>query len=148
MTDIFTSDLFTPPKEQVPDLYKQYRQILTTLLDKHAPINSKYMSQKPPAPWMTPKIIQSKRLRLYLERVWRTSRLFLDRSCYTGQCHLCNRQMSKAKSDYYENMVANNSATPKQLRKCINQILQRRPAPFLPTHASIKSVCNSFFKSF
>ena len=72
----------------------------------------------------------------------------LDRSRYTRQCHLCNQQMSKAKSYYYENMVANNSATPKQLWKCINQILHRRPAPSLPTHASIKSLCNSFSSHF
>ena len=40
-------------------------------------------------------------------------------------------------------MVSNNSATPKQLWKCINQILHRRPAPSLPTHASsIKSLCH------
>ena len=97
---------------------------------------------------MTPEIIQSKRHRRYLERVWRKSRSSLDRSRYTWQCHLCNRQMSKAKSYYYENMVANNSATPKQLWKCINQILHRRPAPFLPTHASIKSLCNSFSSHF
>ena len=123
MTDIITSDLVTHPKEHVSDIYKQYRQILKTLLDKHAPAKSKSVSQKPPAPWMTPEIIQSKRRRRYLERVWRKSRSSLDRSRYTRQCHLCNRQMSKAKSYYYENMVANNSATPKQLWKCINQIL-------------------------
>ena len=133
-TDIITSDLVTHPKEHVSDLYKQYRQILKTLLDKHAPIKSKSVSQKPPAPWMTPEIIQSKRRRRYLECVWRKSRSSLDRSRFTRQCHLCNRQMSKAKSYYYENMVSNNSATPKQLWKCINQILRKRPAPSLPCH--------------
>ena len=121
MTDIITSDLVTHPKEHVSDLYKQYRQIPKTLLDKHAPIKSKSMSQKPPAPWMIPEIIQSKLHHRYLERVWRKSRSSLDRSRYTRQCHLCNQQMSKAKSYYYENMVSNNSPTPKQLWKCINQ---------------------------
>ena len=72
MTDIITTDLVTHPKEHVSDIYKQYRQILKTLLDKHAPIKS--VSQKPPAPWMTPEIIQFKQRRRYLERVWRKSR--------------------------------------------------------------------------
>ena len=148
MTDIITSDLVTHPKEHVSDLCKQYSQILKTLLDKHAPIKSKSGSQKPPAPWMTPEIIQSKRRRRYLERVWRKSRSSLDRSRYTRQCHLCNSQMSKPKSYYYENMVSNNSATPKQLWKCINQILHGWPAPSLPTHASIESLCNSFSSHF
>ena len=86
MTDIIMSDLVTHLKEHVSDLSKQYRQFLKTLLDKHAPIKSKYMSQNPPAPWMTPEIIQSKRRRRYLERVWRKSRSSLDRSRYTRQC--------------------------------------------------------------
>ena len=144
ITDSITSNLVTHHKEHGSDLYKQYRQTHKTLLDKHAPIKSKYVSQKPPAPWMTPEINQSIRRRRYLERVWRKSRSSLDRSRYTRQCHLCNRQMSKAKSYYYENMVSNNSATPQQVWKCINQILHSRPAPSLPTHASIKSLCNYF----
>ena len=69
MTDIITSDLVTHPKEHVSDLYKQYRQILKTLLDKHAPIKFKFVSQKPPASWMTPEIIQYKRRHRYLEYV-------------------------------------------------------------------------------
>ena len=142
MTDIITSDLVTHPKEHVSDLYKQFRQILKTLLDKDAPIKYKSVSQKPPAPWMTPGIIQSKRRHRYLERVWRKSRSSLDRSRYTRQCHLCNRQWSQI------TMVSNNSTTPKQLWKCINQILHRRPAPSLPTRASIKSLYKSFSSHF
>ena len=45
-------------------------------------------------------------------------------------------------------MVANTSATPNELYKCINQILHRWPAPSLPTHASIESLCNSFSSHF
>ena len=45
-------------------------------------------------------------------------------------------------------MVSNNSATPKQVWKCINQILHKRPAPSLPTHTPIKSLCNSFSSHF
>ena len=45
-------------------------------------------------------------------------------------------------------MVSNNSATPKQLWKCLNKILHRRPAPSLPTHASVESLCNSFSSHF
>ena len=122
MADITTSNLVTHPREHLSELYKQYHQILKTLLDKHAPIKTKYVSQNPPAPWMTPGIIKFTQRRRYLERVWRKSRSSLDRSRYTRQCHLCNREMSKAKSHYYENMVSTNYATPKQLWECINKM--------------------------
>ena len=111
MTDIITSDLVTYPKEHVTYLYIHYHQILKTLLDKHAPIKSKSVSQKP---WMTPERIQSKRRCRYLERVWRKYRSSLDRSRYTHKRQPSKWQMSKVKLYYYENMVSNNSATPKQ----------------------------------
>ena len=90
LTDIITSDLVTHPIEHISDLYKQYLQILKAMRDKHAPIKSKSVSQKPPAPWMTPEIIETKRHRHYLERVWHISLPSLDSSRYTRQCHLCN----------------------------------------------------------
>ena len=118
--------------------------MLKALPNKHAHVRSKSVLQKPPAPWMTPEILQSKRRRRYLERVWRKSRSSLDRSRYSKHCHYCNRQMVNAKSDYYTNMVSNNSESPRQLWNGINQIIHRRPAPSLPNHVSIKSLCDSF----
>ena len=56
--------------------------------------------------------------------------------------------MAKAKSEYYTNMVSNNSESPRQLWNCIHQILHRRPAPSLPNHVSIKSLCDSFSSHF
>ena len=141
MTDILTSDLVTHPKENALDLYERYRQIHKTLL---AHIKYKYVSQKLPAPWMTPGMIQSRRRRL--EHVWRNSRSSLDRSRHSRQCHLCFREMAKAKSNYYENIASNNSATSQQLWKCINQISQRRPVSFLNMHQS--SHCMTFCSLF
>ena len=78
------------------------------------------------------------------ECVWRKSRSSLDLSGYSRRGHQCNREMAKAKSDYYENMVSNNSSTSQQLWKCINRILHMQPAPSLPAQASIKSVLPLF----
>ena len=89
---------------------------------------------------MTPEIIQSKRRSRYLERVWPKSRSSLDRYA-TRRNVIYVSEMKKAKSYYYETMVASSSAAPKQLWKCFNQSLHRRPAPSFSTHAS-------FIKSF
>ena len=69
------------------------------------------MSDKPPAPWMTPEIQTSKRHRHYLECVWRKLCASLDISRYSRQCHQCKRHVTTTKSEYYENMVSNNYAT-------------------------------------
>ena len=78
--DILKSDLIIKPKGHLSDLCGQYYQVLKSLFNKQAPVRSKSISQKPPAPWMSPEILRSKRRRRYLERVWRKSRSSLDRS--------------------------------------------------------------------
>ena len=66
--DILKSDLIRDPKGHLSDLCKQYCDVLKALLNKHTLITTKSVSQKPPAPWMTPEILQSKRRCRYLER--------------------------------------------------------------------------------
>ena len=101
-------------------------------------INTNSASQKnPPAPLMTPGILQSRRRRRYLERVWRKSLSHLDRSRYSKQCNYCNKQMAKAKTDYYTN--TNNAENPRQLWNCVNKIVPRKPPPTLSNHVSIKA---------
>ena len=148
--DILKSDLIRDPKGHLSDSCKQYCHVLKALLNEHAPITTKSVSQKTPAPWMTPEILQSKRHRRYLERVCRKSRSPLDRSRYSKQCHYCNTQMAKAKSDYYTNMVSSNVENPCQLWNCINKILHRMPTPTLSSLVSIKSLslCDSFSSHF
>ena len=99
-------------------------------------------------PWMSIEIIIAKRRRRYLERVWRRSRFPLDRSCYTKQLHLCNRMMSKSKSDYYTSLLSNNSANPRQMWNSVNKILHREKSKPLPDHTSLDTLSSSFSKFF
>ena len=103
---------------------------------------------RPPSPWMSLEIIIAKRRRRYLERVWRRSRSPLDRSRYTKQLHLCNRMMSKSKSDYYTSLLSNNSANPRQMWNSVNKILHREKSKPLPDHTSLDTLCSSFSKFF
>ena len=96
----------------------------------------------PPTPWMTPEIMKAKTLRHNLERTWRRSRTHLDRSRYKQQCHLCNRMMTKAKSKYLADVIAENSDNPRRLWNSINNILHRIPPPALPEFTSVKSLCD------
>ena len=70
--NISESELIRYPKGHLSDSCKRYYHLLKALLNNHAPITTKSVSQKPPAPWMTPEILQSKRHRRYLEGVWRS----------------------------------------------------------------------------
>ena len=58
--DILNSDLKIKPEKEHPKLCKQYDTILQTILDKHAPLLTKTVSERPPTPWMTQEILKAK----------------------------------------------------------------------------------------
>ena len=142
--DIQNSDLIKNPKSDLSALIDQYNLTLKNILNKHAPLKSKYVSEKPIAPWINPHIVTLKRERRRLERAWRKSRSAYDRSRYTRQCHLCNRTMATAKADFYSNIISENSDDPRKLWKTINSVLHRKPTPSLPDHDSPDLLCQKF----
>ena len=77
------SDLITDPKHSVAELYNQFHKTLESLLDRHAPLKTKTVSQKPQNPWRTDEIAVAKRNRRQIERVWQRTRLPTDRSKYS-----------------------------------------------------------------
>ena len=86
--------------------------------------------------------------RRYLERVWRRTRSPLDRSRYTKQLHLCNRMMSKSKSDYYTGLLSKNSANPRHMWNSVNKILHREKSKPLSDYTSVDTLCSSLSKFF
>ena len=92
------SDLKTKPEKELPKLCKQFDTILQTILNKHAPLLTKTVSERPPTPWMTQEILKVKVRHRRLERVWRRTRHRHDRPRYRVQCNLCNIIMEKAKA--------------------------------------------------
>ena len=136
-SDILSSDLINKPEKDLSALCQQYDSALSSILDKHAPVSA-------PTQWMTPEIMKAKTLRRNLERTWRRSRTHLDRSRYKHQCHLCNRMMTKAKSKYLADVIAENSDNPRRLWNSINNSLHRIPPLALPEFTSVKSLCDHF----
>ena len=137
-------DLIKNPKSNATELTQQYDSVLSTLIDFHAPLATKKISPKPANPWMTPAILASKRHRRYLERVWRRYPTALNRSRLSKQIHLCNRQLSEAKSAHYSKIIAEDFGDHWSLWQAFNEILHRCPKMCLPDHSSIAALPNTF----
>ena len=145
--DILDSSLIKNPKNELHDLCDQYTSVLTSLLDKHAPLQTKKVVEKAPTPLMTSKLLDCKRSCRELERRWR-SRSGYDRSKYRNYRNLCNRLMTEAKSQYFSNLIDENSENPRRLWDTINKILHRTPAAALPESNNVKFLCEHFAKYF
>ena len=68
----------------------------------------------------------------------------LSRLRLTEQTHLCNRQMSIAKSAHYSQIIAGNSGDHWSLGKAFNKILHCCPKMHLPDHSFIGALTNTF----
>ena len=97
--------------------------------------------------FMSLEIILAKRRRRYRERVWRRTRSSIDRFRYCNQLHLCNRMMSKSKSDYYTSLLSKNSDNPRHMWNSVNKILHREKPKPLPDHTSLGIHCAALFLS-
>ena len=146
--DIKNSDLIRYPKTNATELALKCDSVLHTLINLHAPLITKKTSIKPPNPWMTPAILASKRYHRYHERVWRRNSTVLNTSRLTRQTHLCNIQMSKAKSAHYSKIIAKHSGDYGSLWKAFNKILHGCSKIHLPDHSSIATLANTFSSFF
>ena len=77
-----------------------YNTCLRQVLDHHAPLVTRTVTDRPSAPWMTLEVKQAKVERRNVERKWRQSGLTVHREIYTKQRNLVSNLISEAKKDY------------------------------------------------
>ena len=66
--DILSSPLVTSPAQDIETLSRQFDTVLSELLDKHAPLQTKCITLRPHAPWYTDELRTVKRERRRCER--------------------------------------------------------------------------------
>ena len=117
--DIMNSPLMTSDDaHDVTVLVDQYNSVLSSLLDKHAPLRKCVVTLRPAAPWYTDYINGEKRERRRLERRWRDSGLTVDRETYVHQCKAVNERIFLSKMKY--TLVL--SRTTNQIRGTCSQL--------------------------
>ena len=77
--DLTSSDLIVNPATTANELYTQYHETLTSLLEKHAPMKTRKVTSKP-CIFTTDELLRAKRTKRRLERVFETLQNALNRS--------------------------------------------------------------------
>ena len=70
IADLSVSLLATNPSNDLEHLVDLYNVTLRDIIDKHAPIKKKKMTERPLVPWYNKDIQAAKRHRRYCERIW------------------------------------------------------------------------------
>ena len=124
-----------------------YNTCLRQLLDRHAPLVTRTVTDRTSAPWMTLEIKQAKVQRRLTERKCRESGLAVHREIYVKQRNLVSNMISKAKKDYLCHKIVN-CGTSRELFHLRSQMMGKFGDTMLPSNISPESLPGNFNEFF
>jgi hypothetical protein len=111
-----------------------YNQVLSELLDKHAPLQEHSFTVRKNSPWYNSEIGDAKRARRKAERLYRRTNLTVHKEIfYEAQQHVTNL-IESAKRKYYSTKV-DEAADQKALFKIVDSLLHRKHEIKLPSYS-------------
>ena len=114
------------------------------MVDKHAPVQSKFVTLRPNTEWFSDELRASKIQRRRAERKMRKSNLEVDRQIYREHCAFTNKLLQKSKADYYSNKIFEIGNDHKKLFKLANNLMGNTDPVTLPSHQTEFELANRF----
>ena len=102
-TDIENSDLRPNQERSLEESVTQYNDVLGDLLEKHAPLTTKWLTIRPAAPWVNDDILSARKDRRRMERRWRLSSLTIDREIFMNQRYIVKKMLYTANAEFNAN---------------------------------------------
>ena len=115
-SDLAATDLCRNPPEALEDLAKYYNGTLKVVLDKHAPLITRSIKERPRVPWFNEEIKMAKRERRKEEKRWRRTKLDSDLAAFKVKRNATTALMNKARREFYTNFIGEHS---KIKRSCL-----------------------------
>ena len=108
--DILSSELLSTNSSDLNSLCSRYDDVISAIVDKHAPLVTKTITVRPNSPWYTDDIGVEKSTRRRFERRWRRTLLPEHRLAYVAQCKLVKGLVLNAKTKCYSNLISESSS--------------------------------------
>ena len=124
-----------------------YNTCLRQLLDRHAPLVTRTVTNRTSALWMTLEIKQAKVQRRLAERKWCESGLAVHREIYIKQRNLVSNMISKAKKDYLCHKIVN-CGSSRELFLLSSQMKGKFGDTMLPSNIFPESLPDKFNEFF
>ena len=126
------------------DLISQYQQDLTQVLNLVAPEKTKLFVEPPLIPWMNQEILNSKKRKRKLEKLWRKTTLTVHYEMYRLEKTNMQSLIAKSKTSHYRTKIEECSGNQGLIFKLISHLQNIKAKPTLPSHENINDVCNTF----
>ena len=125
-----------------------YYSVLSSLVNKHAPLVLLKPCSRSTVPWFNRDISNAIRERRRCERIWRRTRCESDRSHFVTQRNYVQLLIRRAKLSHYSNFVSNSTCNAKSVWPAIRSLLCRKKSPILPSHVSKSDLPSAFAEHF
>ena len=117
-----------------------YNDILTKILDQHAPIKKKSVPNQKRVPWLTEAIREEIRKCRKMERIWRHDRENLDRyRDFCSQCRLVSNLLFVAEKEFYRSNLHKHHGYIKQVFKLCDCLLGQKKNNYSPPDLTTKN---------
>jgi hypothetical protein len=136
ISDISQSTLITDPPANLDDLVFCYNSVLSAILEKHAPLQTKTVHTSRSNPWFTPALQAIKTAHRRLEKNWKSFKTTSNLRALRTATNLYHRSILAAKRLYHSNLITANQSNPRKLWQTINSILHRNPPKPVPSNPS------------
>ena len=133
----------------VDKMIEQYDKYLSDLLDKHAPKNNIYVSDRPLNEWMTDDILTLKVICRKTGLIWRKTCIIINFDIYYYSCKAVKMAISKRKSELMEQRVIDCEGDQKKMFSLIHSLLGSKKNTVLPEYISsftLASTINMFYR--
>ena len=120
-----------------------YFSQLSDLINRHAPLRQRTVTDRPSAPWLTGEIKSAKAVRRRAERKMRRTGLPDDKNTFKFLSFKFNSLILAAKKRYYESKIAV-STSSKFLLNIVKDMYGKRKESILPNNISNAEIANVF----
>ena len=146
--DLAASEVCEDTPRELNELVDCDNRTLTSVLDKHAPLQRRIIPQRRRIPWYNDQILAAKRMRRKAEKKWRLSNSTHDLTTYKSARNFATNLIKKARSDFYHSLIQENSLDQGKLFRVSKQLLNQNSDVPLPPHFSKALLANEMANFF
>ena len=132
----------------VQQLVGSYNTILSELLEKHAPLQTKKVKQSHRQPWFDDRIRREIILRRKKERTYRNDPTEYNLNAFYQQCRFVSNIIKTAQRTYYTEKLADDKTNFKWIFEISNKLLYKNEPLPLPLSDNKKNLADQFNEFF
>ena len=130
--------------ESIEDQINNYTNILCDVFDKHAPLCTKKVVERPKTQWYTDKVRALKKERRKAERLWRQTGLEIHKQLYQKARENTNAAITEAKTAYFSSKVSESTHNSKAFFGLVTSFMNNKDKKQLPDHADPSEISEKF----